>query len=219
MVRPDRRQRCPATVGPRVQDRFTRSRGGAEGRSHPIDKERDRVWRRPPSAPHPLHLTGSKGNDITLHSGSVMRASHLSAICLLCALTLGCAAASRGTNRGGAERAEPALAQIYFWRARPGMSAEYSGYINDVAEPIDREAQRNGAFLSVTTYFTNDTTVPWTHMRVFLLRDSVQLRGLSAALNAAGIRLRPDSVRRRALSEYSATLRDRVGAAVTQIMR
>jgi hypothetical protein len=27
-------------------------------------------------------------------------------------------------------------------------------------------AQRAGAFLSVTTYATNDTTLPWTHMRV-----------------------------------------------------
>jgi hypothetical protein len=29
-----------------------------------------------------------------------------------------------------------------------------------VGEPIDHEAQRAGAFLSVTTYATNDTTLP-----------------------------------------------------------
>jgi hypothetical protein len=117
--------------------------------------------------------------------------------------------------------AEPdvTLAQIYFWRAKPGKLDEYTRYVRDVAEPIDREAQRTGAFVSVRTYLASDSTVPWTHMRVFLLRDSAQLHGLSAALDAAGVRLEPDSVRRRQRGEYSATLRDRVGATVTQIVR
>lgn len=114
---------------------------------------------------------------------------------------------------------EASLAQIYFWRARPGMAAAYTRYIREVAEPIDEEARRAGAFVSVTTYEANDTTVPWTHMRVFLLRDSAQLRGLSGALTQAGVRLQPDSVARRRQSEYSATLRDRVGATVTRIVR
>ena len=56
-------------------------------------------------------------------------------------------------------------------------------------------------------------------MRVFLLRDSTQLRGLRAALTAAGARLEPDSVRRRLKGEYSATLRDRVGSTVTQLLK
>ena len=114
---------------------------------------------------------------------------------------------------------EATLAQVYFWRARPGMLAAYNRYIRDVAEPIDREAQRADAFVSVTTYAASDTTLPWTHMRIFLLRDSAQLRGLGAALSAAGARLEPDSTRRRQQGEYSATLRDRVGATVTEIIR
>jgi hypothetical protein len=131
----------------------------------------------------------------------------------------GCSAATRGTSAALTTDSEATLAQIYFWRARPGMLAEYDSYIRDVAEPIDHEAQRGGAFVSVTTYVTADTTLPWTHMRVFLLRDSVQLRGLGAALSAAGVKLQPDSTRRRAQGEYSATLRDRVGAAVTRIVK
>jgi hypothetical protein len=111
------------------------------------------------------------------------------------------------------------LAQIYFWRAKPGKLDEYTRYVRDVAEPIDHEAQQAGAFLSVRTYLASDSTLPWSHMRVFLLRDSTQLRGLSEALNAAGVRLQPDSVRRRQQSEYSATLRDRVGATVTMVVR
>jgi len=97
--------------------------------------------------------------------------------------------------------------------------AEYSRYIRDAAEPIDHEAQRRGAFLSVTTYVARDTTSTWTHMRVFILRDSAQLAGLSAALNAAGIALEPDSTKRRVRSEYSATLRDRAGDAILDILR
>jgi hypothetical protein len=111
-----------------------------------------------------------------------------------------------------------ALAQVYFWRAKPGKLDEYTRYIREVAEPIDHEAQRTGAFLSVTTYLASDTTLPWTHMRVFLLRDSAQLRGLGEALSQAGVRMQSDSLKRRQASEYSATLRDRVGATVLQIV-
>jgi hypothetical protein len=111
------------------------------------------------------------------------------------------------------------IAQIYYWQAKPGKFDEYTRYVRDVAEPIDAEAHRRGAFLSVTTYMTQDTASTWTHMRVFILRDSTQLRGLSAALDSAGMRLEPDSVKRRVRGQYSATLRDRVGAATVAILR
>lgn len=111
------------------------------------------------------------------------------------------------------------LAQIYYWRAKPGKFDEYGRYVRDVAEPIDREAQRRDAFVSVTTYVARDTASAWTHMRVFILRDSAQLRSLSAQLDSAGIRLEPDSTTRRTRSAYSATLRDRVGAVTTEILR
>lgn len=111
------------------------------------------------------------------------------------------------------------LAQVYYWRARPGKFDEYTRYIREVAEPIDEEARRRGAFVSVTTYMTRDTASAWTHMRVFILRDSAQLRALSAQLDSAGRRLEPDSTLRRVRGEYSATLRDRVGAVVGEIVR
>ena len=110
------------------------------------------------------------------------------------------------------------LAQVYYWKARAGMVEQYNRYITEVAEPIDAEARRQGAFISVTTYLTRDTLSPWTHMRVFLLRDSAQLRGLSAALDAAGRKLEPDSTKRRVRGEYAATLRDRVGGTVLDII-
>ena len=138
---------------------------------------------------------------------------------VLCTLTVSCSSAPRSAVPVGDHAAEAPLAQIYFWRARPGMTTEYERYIREVAEPIDREAQRAGAFVTVTTYAANDTTLPWTHMRVFLLRDSSQLRGLGAALSAAGARLQPDSTRRRQQGEYSATLRDRVGGTVAKVVR
>ena len=135
------------------------------------------------------------------------------------ALLSGCSRVSRGTVIVAPAVSGATIAQVYLWRARPGKFDEYSRYVRERAEPIDREAQRAGAFLDVTTFAVNDTTVPWTHMRVFLLRDSAQLQGLSAALAAAGARLQPDSVRRRQMGEYSASLRDRVGSTVPQLLR
>ena len=139
------------------------------------------------------------------------------------AMTIGALAACASVQRSAGNSASVAnqgtIAQIYYWRAKPGKYAEYTRYVHDVAEPIDAEAHRRGAFISVTTYMTPDTASLWTHMRVFVLRDSAQLRGLSAALDSAGIRLEPDSVKRRQRGEYSATLRDRVGAATVAILR
>jgi hypothetical protein len=146
------------------------------------------------------------------------------ALVLALALVLpGCAGGGTSHNSAASpstgDPSGAALAQIYFWRAKPGKVDEYTRYIRERAEPIDAEARRSGAFISVTTYQASDTTVPWTHMRVFLLRDSTQLRGLGDALTAAGARLEPDSVKRRQQSEYSATLRDRVGSSVVSIVR
>ena len=142
-----------------------------------------------------------------------------SALGVAFAILLGCSRTAPATEPVPAARESATLAQTYFWRAKPDRFAEYSRYVHDVAEPIDREAQRRGAFLSVTTYATADTTVPWTHMRVFLLRDSTQWRGLAAALAAAGVRVEPDSIRRRERTAYSATLRDPAGAALTRLLR
>jgi hypothetical protein len=147
-----------------------------------------------------------------------MRPTIVSALVLTTAIAA-CQRPAANSTSPVPSAAQPTLAQIYFWRARPGKVDEYTRYIRDVAAPIDEEARRTGAFISVTTYMAADTLVPWTHMRVFLLRDSAQLRGLGAALNDAGVRVQPDSSKRRQQSEYSATLRDRVGAIVSVIVR
>ncbi len=139
----------------------------------------------------------------------------------LAAASLGaCAGRGHPTPAAATAAGSPAgtLAQVYFWRAKPGKLDEYSRYIREVAEPIDREAQRRGAFVSVTTLLVHDTTSAWTHMRIFVLRDSAQLRALSAALDSATLRLEPDSVKRRVRAEYSATLRDRVGAVLAEVL-
>ena len=131
-----------------------------------------------------------------------------------------CAGVQHGpTSSPTAETGQGSFAQIYYWRAKPGKFDEYTRYVRDVAEPIDAEAHRRGAFLSVTTYMTQDTASTWTHMRVFILRDSAQLRGLSTALDSAGRRLEPDGIRRSQCARYSSTRRDRVGAATVAILR
>lgn len=139
-------------------------------------------------------------------------------------LALGACASSPSAMAGGTggtaspSAAAGGIVQIYYWKARPGRFDEYSRYVREVAEPIDAEAQRRGAFVSVTTYVVRDTLNPWTHMRVFVLRDSAQLRALSGALDSAGMRLEPDAEKRRIRGQYSAGLRDRVGAATGEIL-
>ena len=142
------------------------------------------------------------------------------AVIVLAVLAIASCATTRSNTHVSSVQAAATgtIAQIYYWRAKPGTFDEYTRYVRDVAEPIDAEAHRRGAFVSVTTYMTQDTASMWTHMRVFILRDSAQLRGLSAALDSAGIRLEPDSVKRRLRGQYSATLRDRVGAATVGIL-
>ena len=143
-------------------------------------------------------------------------------VTILCASALACASAPHSiaaTSSVTAPSTAGALARIYYWRAKAGKLDEYSRYVRDIAEPIDHEAQRTGAFLSVSTLVSRDPASPWTHMRMFVLRDSAQLAALSDALAAAGIRLEPDSVRRRVRGEYSATLRDRVGDATVELLR
>ncbi len=144
---------------------------------------------------------------------------------LVVAVACASSSASAPMMNGSTERAPAgtvqrgSLVRLYYWRARPGKLDEYSRYVRDVAEPIDREAQRAGAFISVSTFVARDAASPWTHMRVFVLRDSAQLSALSGALDAAGIRLEPDSAKRRIRGEYSATLRDRVGDATAELLR
>ena len=137
---------------------------------------------------------------------------------LLTTAVLGCRTAAPGVP-SPVPTDPPTLAQVYYWRAKPGKLEEYGRYITQFAERVDEEARREGAFVSVTTYVSQDSTSPWTHMRIFLLRDSTQLRGLSVALEQAGARIEPDSARRRMRAEYSASLRDRVGSTVLELLR
>jgi len=131
-----------------------------------------------------------------------------------------CAARSTPhTSTSPSDAVAGTFARIYYWRALPGKFEEYTRYIRDVAEKIDDEAHRAGAFVSLTTFVARDPASPWTHMRVFVLRDSTQLAGLSAALDAAGRRFEPDSVKRRMRAEYSTTLRERVGDATVDLLR
>jgi len=144
----------------------------------------------------------------------------LAPLLLIAAAGLGaCASHGRSTPAPAPVAERGTIGQVIYWRAKPGKFDEYTRYVRDVAEPIDAEAQRTGAFLSVTTFMTRDTASVWTHMRVFVLRDSAQLRGMSALIDAATARLEPDTVKRRLRGEYSATLRESAGRVTTTILR
>jgi hypothetical protein len=147
-----------------------------------------------------------------------MRRIQLIAAAGVMAAAVACAGSPPSSSAPPSPASRGTIARVYYWRAKPGKLAEYTDYVTKIAEPIDHEAQRRGAFLSVTTLVSRDTTTPWTHMRVFVLRDSAQLAGLSAALDAAGVALEPDSVKRRQRGQYGATLRDAVGSGTYEIL-
>ncbi len=132
---------------------------------------------------------------------------------VLLALGTGCTAMPFQADPQGA------VAVVYYWKAKEGKMEEYNRYIREVAEPIDAEGQRQGAFLRVTTFVSQTQKGPWTHMRIFVLKDRSQLQGLSAALDAAGVRLEPDEAKRKTRSEYAASLRDFVGQEVLDILK
>jgi len=99
----------------------------------------------------------------------------------------------------------------FYWRAKPGMLDAYNDYIKTVAEPIDEDARRAGAFEEVRTVMpAPGTTTDWTHLRMFRLKDAAAAAALSAGLDAATVRVVPDEARRKANSERAATLRDLV---------
>lgn len=147
-----------------------------------------------------------------------MRRIQMIAFSGVLAAAVACAGSSPSSAAAPLSTTRGTVARVYYWRAKPGKFAEYTDYITKIAEPIDHEAQRRGAFISVTTFASRDTTTPWTHMRVFVLRDSAQLAGLSAALDAAGIALEPDSTKRRQRGQYGATLRDPAGSGTYEIL-
>ncbi len=146
------------------------------------------------------------------------RSRDLARLALLVAGTTACGPKPVTTSATPAAGPSGTLARVYYWRAKAGKFAEYTEYITKFGEPIDYEAQRRGAFISITTYVASDTSSGWTHMRIFVLRDSAQLAGLSAALDAAGAAIEPDSAKRRARSAYGATLRDAVGSATYRVL-
>lgn len=130
-------------------------------------------------------------------------------------LTMACGAGLLYVQEKAPEKGT--VAQIYYWKAKPGKMEEYSRYIREVAEPIDFDARDHGAFLSITTYVSQKPDSPWTHMRIFIFRDKTQWEKFGAAIDAAEERLQPDEARRKARSEYAATLRDPAGNEVVDI--
>jgi len=121
-------------------------------------------------------------------------------------------------NGGGLADHDGAIAEVYYWKAKAGKLDEYNRYIQNYAAPIDREAQRHGAFISVTTYISQKADSPWTHMRVFLLRDHAQQEALQKALDEARLRLHPDEQERNRQAAYAETLRDAVGHETLEIL-
>lgn len=91
---------------------------------------------------------------------------------------------------------ETSLFVAIYWKARLGRESEYEGYIRKVAEPIDQEAHRTGAFEELRTYLPETSNGEWTHLRVFRFKDRTQLDAFSARMEDAGKRIYPDPATR-----------------------
>jgi hypothetical protein len=108
----------------------------------------------------------------------------------------------------------------YYWRARPGKAEEYGDYIKHTAEAIDEDARRAGVFEEVRTVTpAPGTTVDWTHLRIFRLKNAAAEQALGAGLDAATLRVVPDEATRKANSDRSAGLRDLVRREVWTQLR
>ena len=117
-------------------------------------------------------------------------------------------ALAQGIDRGGAAFV------AYYWRARPGRTAEYNDYILKLAERIDEDARTAGVFEEVRTVTPTpaaDGSLPdWTHLRIFRLKNIAAVEQLGPGLDAATLRVVPDEAQRKANSARSAELRDLV---------
>jgi hypothetical protein len=129
------------------------------------------------------------------------------------------AGAALGTSLLLRAQESGSVAVIYYWKAKPGKLEDYSRYIQTIAEPVDADAQRHGAFLSITTYVSHKPDGPWSHMRVFIVKDRAQAAALAQALDDADVRVEPDQSKRRAHSDLSASLRDFVAEEEFDILR
>jgi hypothetical protein len=142
----------------------------------------------------------------------------LAVLVLVGALQAGQAPAPASAQPTAGQASPGAVAEVYFWKAKPGKLDDYTRYIREFAEPIDMDAGRHGAFVSVTTYVNSRPDAPWTHMRVFVLNDRAQQAALFAALDAAKLRLHPDEAERTRMAAYSETLRDLAGHETLDVM-
>jgi len=133
---------------------------------------------------------------------------------LLLAVTIGLSSGwiLRGEEPGS-------IAVVYYWKAKAGKLEDYNHYIKTVAEPVDAEARRTGAFVSVTTYVSHKPESPWTHMRIFILKDREQAANLAKSLDEAGVRIQPDESKRKANQEAAAWLRDSAGQEEFEILK
>jgi quinohemoprotein ethanol dehydrogenase len=119
-----------------------------------------------------------------------------------------------------AQQTESTVFVAFYWRAKPGQLDAYNDYIKTVAEPIDEEARRAGVFEEVRTVApAPGTTVDWTHLRIFRLKNAAAAEALGAGLDAATARVVPDEATRKANSERAATLRDAVRREVWTELR
>ena len=143
--------------------------------------------------------------------------------------------AGQGTGSSG----EATCAKLIWFRAAPGRHDEYSAYLHDHVEPIDREAVREGALLDMITLLNptgdaeegshHDGTPAdspaakdrkpgaaanpahgWTHLRIFLFDSAEQRAAVKSAFARIAPRLEPDGTLRESRKAAGTALRSLV---------
>lgn len=107
-----------------------------------------------------------------------------------------------------------AIAQILYFKAKPGKLDAYNRYIHDIAAPIDEDARKAGAFVGLTTLVNPDPNATWSHMRLFTFESREQLAAFSRKMDEATARVVTSEAQRQVNAALSASLRDRVGESV-----
>jgi hypothetical protein len=111
------------------------------------------------------------------------------------------------------------IANLSYFKTKPGKLDEYSKWLADVAKPVDDWAQEHGAFESCITYVNRDPNAPWTHLRIFMFKNRAQMQGMAAVMDAAHKALYPDEAKREAALGNKGEMRDQVGMMTVSVIR
>lgn len=111
------------------------------------------------------------------------------------------------------------LANMSYFKTKPGKLDAYSKWLAEVAKPVDDWAQEHGAFESCITYVNADPNASWTHLRIFMFKNRAQMQGMAKVMDEAHKALYPDEAKREAALGNKGDMRDQVGIMTVSVIK